>query len=137
MSEALVQTDKLSSEALAFVKAGTPKPVATVQSPASEEKIVPIRTAPPVAAMPEAPVALATEVPPLAKPVRKAAREKEPEPAVSAGLVSMTFRLPAEIPAGLIRASADRKVKRVRPFTQQEIVADVLSQWLKKEGFMA
>ena len=41
-----------------------------------------------------------------------------------------------EIPNALVRASAERKVKRQKPFTQQEIVAEAVTQWLRKNGFL-
>lgn len=65
----------------------------------------------------------------------KLQREKESEP-VAVGVVSMTFRLPADIPSGLLRASTDRKIKKLRPCTQQEIVAEALFQWLARSGYL-
>jgi hypothetical protein len=50
------------------------------------------------------------------------------------GSVSMTFRLPADLAARLIRAATERKLNRQRPFTQQEIVTEALSGWLSKQG---
>ena len=50
------------------------------------------------------------------------------------GTVSMSFRLPAELSARLLRASLDRKLKREKPFTQQDIIAEALAHWLKKRG---
>ena len=50
-------------------------------------------------------------------------------------LVSMTFRLPAVIPSSLIRAAADRKLARQPPSSQQDIVAEALTQWLKQHGY--
>jgi hypothetical protein len=49
------------------------------------------------------------------------------------GTVSMTFRLPAQLTARLLRISLDRKLKRKKPFTQQDIMAEALARWLKKE----
>lgn len=51
----------------------------------------------------------------------------------SPGSVSMTFRLPAELSSRLLRASLDRKLKRERPFTQQDIIAQALALWLNKQ----
>jgi len=34
----------------------------------------------------------------------------------------------------LLKASSDRKIKKVHPFTQQDIVAEALTDWLKKNG---
>lgn len=53
-----------------------------------------------------------------------------------AGLVSMTFRIPADLPAPLLRAAVEQKVRRAKPATQQEIVADALRHWLKARGFL-
>jgi len=53
------------------------------------------------------------------------------------GLVSMTFRIPADLPAALLRASVEQKVRRAKPATQQEIVADAIGHWLKARGFLA
>lgn len=50
------------------------------------------------------------------------------------GLVSMTFRLPGHLPDELIRVSAARKVRRAKPWSQQEIVAEALAQWFKRNG---
>ena len=43
----------------------------------------------------------------------------------------MTFRLPADLPALLIHISAERKVRREAPFSQQDIVADALRKWIQ------
>jgi len=50
------------------------------------------------------------------------------------GTVSMTFRLPADLSARLLRVSLDRKLNRQQPFTQQDIVAEALADWIKKLG---
>lgn len=52
----------------------------------------------------------------------------------AAPTVSMTFRLPADLPAQLIRASAERRVRREMPASQQDIVAESLRQWLATHG---
>ena len=57
----------------------------------------------------------------------------EPE----AGLVSLTVRVPRVVPPGLLLASMDRKLKRQRPWTQQEIVAEALTHWLKSHGYLS
>ena len=59
----------------------------------------------------------------------------EPEPMTSTVSASMTVRLPADIPPKLLRAATDRKIAKQRPFTQQEIVAEALAQWLRKNGY--
>ena len=128
MSEAL-QTSKLSDTALAFIAAGAIQPAAartgrTVELPQMES---PVESAPPPATDPGA------DSRRLMRPA--------PQPAIfhtaAPGPVSMTFRLPPAVPAGLIRASADRKLRGIRPASQQEIVAEALTAWLKKGGYLA
>lgn len=43
----------------------------------------------------------------------------------------MSFRLPAPLSARLVKASVERKLRRERPFSQQDIVAEALDEWLK------
>ena len=40
------------------------------------------------------------------------------------------------LPAALVRASADRKVRKQKPFAQQDIVAAAVRQWLRAHGFL-
>jgi hypothetical protein len=44
----------------------------------------------------------------------------------------MTFRLPADLSHHLMRAAVERKLKRERPFSQQDIVAEALQDWLRQ-----
>ena len=50
------------------------------------------------------------------------------------GTVSMTFRLPSELSARLLRVSLDRKLRRSKPFSQQDIIAAALVLWFEKKG---
>jgi hypothetical protein len=50
------------------------------------------------------------------------------------GSVSMTFRLPVDLAARLIRTATERKLNRRRPFTQQDIVTEAVSGWLSEQG---
>ena len=113
-------TSNLSAEALAFVQAGTPKPATETPAVANQAEV---KAVPPQ--VPEVPVL---------KPARVKTPKAEVLPATSVGLVSMSVRLPPEIPEGLIRASAERKIKKEKPWTQQEIIAEALSEWLQKHG---
>jgi hypothetical protein len=147
MSEALRTAENLPPEAIALIREGTPKPrvsagaISTVKTqeektaeraPALPEPVssaeAKIETAPPAASQSgESNEARSSKL--------RVVREREPEPIASNALVSMTFRVPSDLPSALVRASADRKAKRIRPFTQQEIVADALGQWLKRNGY--
>jgi hypothetical protein len=121
MSAALQTTD-LGEAALDFVKAGSARPTldttaavaAPVQS-ADNQESRPRENG----VTPRLPLGDDAEV--------------EPEP----GLVSLTVRVPRAVPPGLLLASVDRKLKRQRPWTQQEIVAEALAHWLRKHGYLS
>jgi hypothetical protein len=51
------------------------------------------------------------------------------------GRVTVTVRLEPEVAAALSQASAERKVNRHEPYTQQDIIGEALEQWLRKAGF--
>ncbi len=49
-------------------------------------------------------------------------------------IVAMTFRLPASLAARLLEVSSQRKLRRERPFHQQDIMAEALTLWLRQQG---
>jgi hypothetical protein len=49
--------------------------------------------------------------------------------------VTITVRLEPEVAAALTHASAERKVKRIEPYTQQDMIGEALKQWLHDAGF--
>ena len=141
MSQAL-RTVELPLEARALIEAGTPRPqtehrVFSERAHAASGSETKEQTAelteavvPPVEVL-----ELSQETEGL-KPARaKPAKEKHRENMAMGGFVSASFRLPLEIPNALLRAAVDRKVKRQSPFTQQDIVAEALWQWLRKNGY--
>jgi len=75
---------------------------------------------------------------PTRRPKARAAVESVAEEAAAdsgpGATVSMTFRLPADLPAQLIRTSAERRVQRKHPSSQRAIVAEALREWLKRQG---
>lgn len=117
LTEAL-ETARLPEAALAFVNAGAP--VARVQLVG----FTPDRK-------PESSVAAG-----LLAHVPKASMEApsaEDKPLVlPPGPVSMTFRVPADLPEALLRASMARKLRRLRPWTQQDIVTEAVREWLER-----
>lgn len=54
-----------------------------------------------------------------------------------AGAVSLNVRIEPEISTALLRASMDRKIRRLDPFTQRDIVAEALAAWLRSNGYMS
>jgi hypothetical protein len=117
---AALQTVSLTESALDFVKAGNARPALDTTA------------ATPI------PPSVAEEPRPAGnglKPHWQIGGEEELE--ADAGLVSLTVRVPRGVPTGLLLASMDRKLKRQRPWTQQEIVAEALTQWLKQHGYLS
>ncbi len=51
------------------------------------------------------------------------------------GPLALNTRLDPAISSALLRASMERKIQRVTPFTQRDIVTEALTQWLKQNGF--
>ena len=76
-------------------------------------------------------------------PPRPAPEEQPPEPKAQrvspapAGRerVTVTVRLEPEVVDALSQASAQRKLKRLAPYTQQDIIGEALTQWLQQAGF--
>jgi len=148
MSEAL-RTVELPAAAIAVIKEGALKPRAGTSVVAVAAQGVPAhQPEPPAKATAEGCAVPGGESPseitgsegvlasvPSSTRKTKASREVEPEPMPSTASASMTVRLPADIPPKLLRAATDRKIARQRPFTQQEIVAEALAQWLRKNGY--
>jgi hypothetical protein len=116
---AAIQSPAVTPEILAIIDQGSPK--SQVQKPAVTVDAVKVQAA-------DAPKPIEAPQQPAKK---SAGKERGPE---TAGLVSVNFRLPATIPPALLRASSDRKIKKIQPFTQQDIVAEALTDWLKKNG---
>jgi len=118
MSAAL-QPPVVPPEAIAIIQQGAAKPL----------------TQNPVITVDSAKVQPATASKSSDEPQRPAKPKAEKERgAESVAIVSATFRLPATLPPALLKASSDRKIKKVHPFTQQDIVAEALTDWLKKNG---
>jgi len=46
----------------------------------------------------------------------------------------MTFRLPAELPAALLCAAMERKLRGEIPCSQQDIVAQAVREWLERNA---
>lgn len=116
---AALQTADLPEQALEFVTSGSPKPT------------------------PDAPVA--TSVPAAGEEIGELGNGRRPPVGVTKdtefkaepGLASLTVRVPRVVPPGLLLASVDRKLKRQHPWTQQEIVGEALTLWLKEHGYLS
>ena len=118
MSQAL-HAGNLSAEAVAFVAAG------------AAGAAVP----PPGAATPAAQVRILPAAVPAGVPESgKSAIVHSLLPAERHAPVSMTFRLPAELPSVLLRVAMERKLRGESPCTQQDIVAQAVREWLERHA---
>ena len=119
--------EAVSPEARDFIEAGTPKPqfVPTPSEGVGEEStaLVPEPAETVVAAVEkkETPV-------PAPAPVVHQSGGEIPLPV----LVPQTFRLPQRLVEDLARAAIERKIKRRKPWSQQDIVAEAIKEWLRK-----
>ena len=134
---AALRTADLSPEELAFIRAGTPQPKLV--------EITPQTKPPPTAATEDTADSLDTRPERTQKPESlekaralkpRATREREPESTPLAHRINLSIRVPTEIPEGLLRASTDRKLKRIKPSSQQEIAAEAISEWLSRHGYL-
>jgi hypothetical protein len=124
-----LKTAELTPEAQTFLKGGSPKPLAEAPS------IQAVPTQPAVALVSEEREEGVLPEPPRRARARGTIQEDE-APVPTPNLVFTSLRLPAEIPHALMRASFDRKLKREKPWTQQDIAAEALSLWLKKHAYL-
>ena len=130
MSAAL-QTVELPPEALAIIKEGSAKPLTKVLSAVPPQPEVPTMES--QGAVIELEESAVAERPRVAK-ARPPRERSEPLPA-SPSIVSMTVRVPVELPNALLRVSVERKLQRQKPFTQQEMVATAVREWLRRNGY--
>ena len=118
MSEAL-HVGSLTAEAAAFVAAGVAGTTAA-SAPSASALADPRATIPPVTMRTGAPES------------GESAFIHSPLPAERRAPVSMTFRLPAELPSALLRVAMERKLRGEPPCTQQDIVAQAVREWLER-----
>ncbi len=125
--------DALTPEEQAFLDKGTPPPSKAKKKPAPKPKPKPkpiTQKEETVMARP----ALKEEI-----PQQVTATRQQPQAFAGfsmPGVVSLNTRIDPEISAALLTASMQRKIQRLQPFTQQDIVAEALRDWLRKNGFL-
>jgi hypothetical protein len=105
--------ESLSEEERAFVKAGKPQ--------SARETVPPVQQ-----------LTAKQEQPPA--PKKTAPMKKPPTTAGPPVLVSQTYRLPADLVKELTKAAVYRKLDRTAPWSQQDIVAEAIRDWLEKHG---
>jgi hypothetical protein len=119
--------EAVSPEARDFIEAGTPKPQfvqappegagekSTALVPEPEETVIP--------SVEKKEISIPTPAPIVHQPAGEI-----PLPV----LIPQTFRLPQRLVEDLARAAIERKIKRRKPWSQQDIVAEAIKEWLRK-----
>jgi hypothetical protein len=85
--------------------------------------------------------AKSAEVAKEAEPARPAAVEPaevkgQGQAASPISRVGLTTRIRSDYAAALKRASLERELKRVTPYTQQDILEQALEPWLRSNGYL-
>ncbi|HAB17142.1 MAG TPA: hypothetical protein DCE44_11910 [Verrucomicrobiales bacterium] len=117
MSQAL-QTAELPPEALAIIKEGSPRPA---PERLREVAPVPIKTEVRAAVMPN--------------PIEPSKEAGEVQAIKPRGLVPLSVRVQGDLADTLLRVAFERKLQRRAPYSQQDIVIQAVTQWLKKNGY--
>ncbi len=133
MSQAL-QTVNLPPEAVALIREGNPTPKAAhpiIARVETKSETIEPPTTNPAGAVSERPGRPRTDNSPARKGERSRSNEALP---LEEPTVSRSFRLPESLPSALLRAATERKINRVPPWTQEEIVTEAIQQWLKKNA---
>lgn len=63
-------------------------------------------------------------------------RSKRSKPVNPVGRVPVTLRFVPEIAGALKRASLERELDGLEPFTQQDIAESALEPWLREQGYL-
>jgi len=135
LSQALKTAD-LPPGAMEFIRAGTPQPV---QQSSSGGPSASLKDIPREESVSDTPAPTSGESPETAVKANKPrlAREKPMEQLPPRNLVTLSIRVPSDITDALLRASTERKLKRVKAHTQQEIAAEALTLWLERNGYLS
>jgi hypothetical protein len=119
--------EAVSPEARDFIEAGTPKPQFLQAQPEEEGEestaLVPEPAKTVIASVEKKEIPIPAPAPVVHQPTVEI-----PLPV----LVPQTFRLPQRLVEDLARAAIERKIKRRKPWSQQDIVAEAIKEWLRK-----
>jgi hypothetical protein len=119
--------EAVSPEARDFIEAGTPKPQFVQAQPEKAEGEES------TALVPEPAKTVIASVEKKEMPVPSASDVHQPAGEIPLPvLVPQTYRLPQRLVEDLARAAIDRKIKRRKPWSQQDIVAEAIKEWLRK-----
>ncbi len=84
------------------------------------------------------------EATPMNRPALKEEFADDTQPTASgtaqyslAGTGSINARIDPHITTMLLRASVERRIQRKTPSTQRDIIAEALTDWFKKHGYLS
>ena len=118
--------DGLTADEELFLKQGRATPRAKVQKANATQKSQPKKEEPTMS-KPALKQQVFAESPPA--PIAP-----EPVPALLK-VSNLSVRIDSRIADALLRAMTERRIQRVAPSTQQDIVAEAMVAWLKKNGY--
>ena len=126
-----LETNKLSSEEVALVKAAEPIPIQKLDK-ANDEHDIKI-----AGRIDPKPIPEESPQHPIVKKQKKLSTKRLVAQAEMGeeALVTDSFKLYKSIQNRLLRASFERKVDKTPPYTKQAIVNDALDAWLLEQGF--
>lgn len=131
-------SDALTTDAAAFLKAGTPQSKEEERKQASKHRSKQAESLQMTAANKQADTQTNKQASKHSNKqaddlVSQADPQVKEEGFLDSPLVTVTFRLPQKLLGELSTRAAMRKVKKVRPFTQQDMVRDALLAYLEVE----
>jgi hypothetical protein len=118
--------DGLSADQEAFLKQGRVAPAAPKPKPKSRSKPQPKKEEPTMSKP-----ALKPKIVETFRAVPQAAPSSAP-----AMWGNLSVRIDQRIAAAILRAVTERKIEGIVPTTQQDIVAEAMVAWLKKNGYL-
>jgi hypothetical protein len=124
-----LQTVSLPPDAISLIREGNPAPKAA--HPVIARTELKEGADPPLQKAESARITEKVDVPltDLGKVAKTRGKESLP---LEEPTVSRSFRLPESIPTALLRVATERRINRVQPWTQEEIVTEAITDWLKK-----
>ena len=109
--------DALTPDEQEFLDRGAAKPAARKRSPKKQKETSPMNTS-----------AALKESPPSVSP--------RPAPRPTQADYALNTRITADISDGLLRATTERKLRRLEGSNIRDIVEEAMADWLKRNGYL-
>jgi hypothetical protein len=109
--------DALTPDEQEFLDRGTAKPAARKRPPKKQKETSPMKTS-----------AAFKESPPSVSP--------RPAPRPTQADYALNTRITSDISDGLLRATTERKLRRLEGSNIRDIVEEAMADWLKRNGYL-